>query len=186
VTHRDTHRLGQLAHDMRRDAKLVETLTTNHGEAQQHVAQELSVLGWPRRGDSVSVTGGGDGLTSVERDADLCYDLTSLREDVRDQVEATLAAYRGFCRHLEALGIILHTTRRAGLTRKERDAMKLEQPKPAVCADNQHGKHGVEEWGDALCFLPSVKAGLCQAHYMAWYRRRQADGIDISRDFGAA
>lgn len=183
MTHRDTHRLGTLASNMRRDANLMERLSGDHEHGQRHLADELSVLGWPRRGDSVCVSGGGDGLTSVERDADICYALTAIREDVRDQVDATLSAYNNYLDHVKALGMLLHTARRTGLSKAERERMKLEQVKPAVCADHQHGKHGVDEWGDALCFLPSVKAGLCQQHYDAWRWRRRRDGISTDGDY---
>ena len=51
-----------------------------------------------------------------------------------------------------------------------------------ICADMQAGKDGAIEWGDPLCVMPSVKAGLCSKHYYAWYRWRVTNGVDTSRD----
>lgn len=49
------------------------------------------------------------------------------------------------------------------------------------CRDAQYGKNA-EEWSDDLqCKELPGKLELCPRHYMAWYRYRQANGID-SRD----
>ena len=61
-----------------------------------------------------------------------------------------------------------------------------------ACNDGQafltqaHGdRAGVVTWGDPLCIREATKAGLCGSHYMAWYRHRQANGIDTRKDFAA-
>lgn len=55
-----------------------------------------------------------------------------------------------------------------------------------VCRDNQHGKAGVIEWGDPLCLVAPIKGGMCNKHYMAWYRFRKEHNIDTSHEFAAA
>ena len=202
-THPDTHRIRRLAQDLRNDARALESLAEYHQAAQDHVDQELSLLGFPQRGDGARVSGGGGPArdcecgdrdrwcdacrprSGVERDADVVYELSSIREDVRDQVRHMGEEYEDWRSQIRAAGLVVHAARRKGLSAEERQRMNLDKLKPSVCADNQHGKHGADEWGDAVCLLPSVKSGLCMAHYWAWYRKRKADGIDIGRDFEA-
>jgi hypothetical protein len=176
--HPDAVKLDDLAHRLTREAKLVRQLADRHNDTQIHIANELSVLGWPQR--SGNEGRGTSELTTVERDADAVYRLTAIREDVRDQVVAVLMDYRGFCAHLTALGIILQTARTSGLSKAERAALR--KTTLDVCCDHQVGRHAVAEWGDPLCSLSGTKAGLCAAHYMTWYRARLRDGIDTSQD----
>ena len=67
-----------------------------------------------------------------------------------------------------------------------RREVEPERARQSMCCDNQQGKHGVDEWGDPLCPMPSVKQGLCQSHYDAWRYRRIRDGISVERDYGQA
>lgn len=143
--------------------------------ALQHIARELSALdGFPERGDNVSVSATSE-LTSVERHADGRWQLTSAREDLRDHKAAVLLAIRELNEAINA----------AMRIRAPRDVTQPNK-KTGLCCSNQLGKHGVLEWGDPLCMMTAAKAGLCQAHYMAWYRARIRDGIDTSRDFEPA
>jgi|TARA_R110000744_G_scaffold95674_1_gene184806 hypothetical protein len=176
--HNDTIKLDDLAHRLTREAKLVRQLADQHNEAQHHIAAEMSVLGWPQR--SGNEIRGTSELTTVERDAAAAHRLTAIGEDVRDQVTASLMGYRGFCAHLTALGIILATARKTGLSKAESAALR--KTTLDICCDNQVGRHAVAEWGDPLCSLSGTKAGLCGQHYMTWYRARIRDGIDTSRD----
>lgn len=62
----------------------------------------------------------------------------------------------------------------------------LEEPAPLpVCKENQHGREGAIEWGDATCEFPVDKQGLCSKHYQAWRRFRIRNGIDTTKDFAA-
>lgn len=176
--HPDAIKLDDLAYRFSREAKLCRLLAENTQRAHDHIAQELTVLGWPQR--SGSEGRGGSELTTVERDADASYRFTAIREDMRDQVTALIESYEEVCGHLKATGIVIETARRTGLTPAERAA--LTKPTMSTCSDHQQGKHAADRWGDPLCHLPSVKAGLCSRHYQAWYRARIDDGIDTSRD----
>ena len=140
--------------------------------ALEHVHRELSAIdGFSSGTPEVSVRASAD-LTGPERHADARWALTSAREDLRDAKTTLLASIRDLselCR--EVIGM-----------RAPKTVVKPEDTKRDLCCSHQSGKHGVIEWGDALCMMPSVKSGLCQKHYMAWYRSRQRDGIDVSKD----
>jgi hypothetical protein len=182
VTHPDTRRLRQLATQLRQDAKLLEQLAHQHHQAQQHITNELTTLGYPRHTNNEPVTGGTADLTPVERDAETCRTLTSTRQDVHDQTTATITNYRNWQQHIKALGIIIRTAQTIGLTPQERKELTQRLDPPAMCCDNQIGKHAAIEWGDPTCHRPADKSGLCSKHYTAWYRTRRRDGIDTSRD----
>jgi hypothetical protein len=66
--------------------------------------------------------------------------------------------------------------------RTPRHVVSPDDQKRNLCCTGQQGKHDAIAWGDPLCMMPAVKAGMCQAHYMAWYRARVRDNIDTSRD----
>lgn len=185
--HPDARSLIKLADRMRRDAEFVEQLATDTDAAFTHLESELDAVGFPMRGgDHVKVSGGGgDGLTAVERDAERSWELSSTREDVRDQVGAVRDRYNDLCGHLKALATITRTAQRKGLAKVDREMLDRRSDQQ-LCSDNQIGKHGVDEWGDPFCMMPSVKQGLCQQHYDAWRYRRQRDGIDVTRDYGQA
>ena len=178
--HPEARALDDLAYRMTRDAKLIRQLADNNQAAQTHINQELSVLGWPQRAE----TRGSSDFPFVERDANISYQFTAICADMRDQRQTLTAAYHDLCQHIKAMGLVIHAARTTGLSAAERK--QLAAASEPVCCDNQVGKHAADEWGDGNCQLAGVKAGLCLAHYMAWYRARQRDGIDTSRDHGDA
>jgi hypothetical protein len=141
--------------------------------ALEHIQRELSVLdGYSSGGPEVMVSASAD-LTGPERTADARWQLTSAREDLRDAKAAVLVSIRDLsqmCSQIMAM-------------RVPKVVVKPEDRKKDLCCSHQSGKHAVVEWGDALCMMPGVKSGLCQAHYMAWYRARVRDGVDTAKDF---
>ena len=199
--HPDARTIEGLAARLRTDAKVLIATADDVGIAHLHIADMLEHIGWPQRSSDTEIVSGsnrGDAVrytdddgeeqtdyiefTAVERAGEQSYALTSIREDMRDQVAATLRAYTEFCGHIKALMVVTHTASRTGLSKADREALKADAVHPSVCSDNQVGKHAVDEWGDGICILPGVKGGLCQRHYYAWYRARQRDGIDTTRD----
>lgn len=148
---------------------LVAVALTN---ALSHVQRELSVLdGHPERGEQVPVRASAE-LTTVERTADARWALTDAREELRDAKANVLLAIR----ELNELCNRVLRMRQPKVVTKPDDTKGL-------CCSNQAGKHGVVEWGDPLCLRNGVKAGLCGAHYQAWYRARLRDGIDTTKDY---
>ena len=140
--------------------------------ALEHVHRELSTLdGFSSGAPEVSVHASAE-LTGPEWYADARWGLTSAREDLRDAKAAVLVSIR----HLSELCTKVQTMRAPKVVVKPDDA------KRDLCCSHQSGKHAVIEWGDPLCMMPGVKAGLCQAHYMAWWRARTRDNIDVSKD----
>ena len=141
--------------------------------ALEHIQRELSVLdGFSSGGPEVVVSASAD-LTGPERHADARWQMTNAREDLRDAKAAVLVSIRDLSELCQAVLAM----------RVPKVVVKPEDRKKDLCCSHQSGKHAVVEWGDALCMMPGVKAGLCQAHYMAWYRARVRDGIDTAKDF---
>lgn len=140
--------------------------------ALEHVQRELSAIdGYGSGAPEVAVRASSD-LTGPERYADARWALTDAREQLRDSKTAVLESIRD-----------LHELcRQVLIMRTPKVVVKPEDTKRDLCCSHQSGKHAVIEWGDALCMMPSIKSGLCQKHYMAWYRSRQRDGIDVSKD----
>ena len=140
--------------------------------ALEHVQRELSTLdGYSSGAPEVAVHASAE-LTGPERYADARWGLTSAREDLRDAKVAVLVAIR----ELSELCTLVQGIRAPKVV------VKPDDTKRDLCCSHQSGKHAVIEWGDALCIMPGVKSGLCQRHYMAWWRARQRDGIDVSKD----
>jgi hypothetical protein len=52
------------------------------------------------------------------------------------------------------------------------------------CREAQHGRDAGAWSDDLACSALPDKAGLCNRHYIAWYRYRRAHNIDTSGDFG--
>lgn len=140
--------------------------------ALDHVQRELSAIdGFGSGAPEVAIRSSSD-LTGPERYADARWALTDAREQLRDAKDAVLESIRD-----------LHELcRRVLIMRTPKVVVKPEDTKRDLCCSHQSGKHAVIEWGDAHCFMPGVKSGLCQRHYMAWWRARTRDGIDISKD----
>lgn len=171
---RDARDVANAALALRHRAERLEQLADLTDQALDKLARESATLGWAERGEDAHVsTSRGD--TLVERHAGRAAHLQGLRDQIAAEVRAIVehAEDRHAADGLEfAIGAVW---------RGERPPER-----PVSCCDNQVGKHGAERWGDPLCHMPPVKAGLCQRHYMAWYRARQDDGIDTSRDFQPA
>ena len=140
--------------------------------ALEHVQRELSTLdGYSSGAPEVAVHASAE-LTGPERYADARWGLTNAREDLRDAKVAVLVAIR----ELSELCTLVQGMRAPKVV------VKPDDTKRHLCCSAQQGKHANVEWGDAHCMMPGIKAGLCQAHYMAWYRARVRDGVDVSKD----
>ena len=157
-------------------AALQDYIATNVTSALEHIHRELTILdGYPAGNDEPNVTATSE-LTSVERTVDARWALTNAREDLRDHKAQVLAAIR-------ELNEFVNMVQRM---RVPRVSVKPEDKKRDLCCSGGTGKHAALEWHDPTCMMPAVKAGLCTAHYHAWYRARKRDGIDTSRDFEPA
>ena len=140
--------------------------------ALEHVHRELAALdGFGSGTPEVSVRASSD-LTGPERYADARWTLTSAREDLRDAKDDVLRAIRELNEMCNAVIRL----------RAPKLVVKPEDAKKDLCCSHQSGKHAVIEWGDPLCMFTAQKSGLCQRHYMAWYRARVRDGIDVTKD----
>lgn len=154
-----THDRGLLATSM-----LVQNIARDLIAARDHVAAELATLDGYPGGESERVSGSSE-LTPTE---------------------AIASARLGMRRHMDDIeaGVHLLNVTAADVARSLRGVLGTRVPADfTVCHNSQSGKEGVDRWGDPLCNKPPVKAGMCQAHYMAWYRARQAAGVDVTHDF---
>jgi hypothetical protein len=152
--------------------KLAEVTARKITLAVDVISERLAHLdGIPARGER---NGGRSSAASstTEQAAIKRYNLTEYREQLRDAI--TDACNTNDCLDRLADEVL----RFAGHVTPDN-----EQP---TCIDGQHGKEGVIEWGDPLCRMSAVKAGMCSKHYMRWYRHRTDHGIDTSKDFEAA
>ncbi len=154
-------------------AALCDYVATNLTAALEHVQRELSTLdGYGGGSDpGMKVTASSE-LTSVERTADARWAMTDAREQLRDLKAQVLVSIRELNEYINEVQRM----------RVPKVVVKPEDKKRDLCCSGIAGKHKADVWGDPLCMLPAVKAGLCSAHYMAWYRARRADGIDVSKD----
>lgn len=135
-------------------------------DVRAHVADEYSqVDGFPTSsGDRVKVSASAE-LTVVEAQANQRLQLALDLADIEAGVRLILVTAADVQRQAQrVLGI------------------RLAREEVRQCRDHQVGKAGVHEWGDANCPRPADKSGLCQAHYMAWYRWRREHGIDTRGD----
>lgn len=139
---------------------------------EQLRAERVRALDGPDREDSAGRSS--NETSTTERNANEAYRLGLLIEDLRDAVEGFEIAHR----HLQHLAEDAKWTRAFG-------APAPSVPEIPVCRDNQLTKRGNIEWGDATCGLAPVKLGLCQAHYMAFYRWRQRNDVETKSDFAA-
>lgn len=128
---------------------------------------------------SDGATAGNTESSTTERIAAQRYHLKNALEDMRTGLDDVLKTVDLFARLVE--DTLRHT---------DPDAIPAAARK--ACNDGQafltqaHGdRAGVVTWGDPLCIREATKAGLCGSHYMAWYRHRQANGIDTRKDFAA-
>lgn len=97
-------------------------------------------------------------LTPVERAASVRLDLERRSQSIEDRVKQVAVTVSDLLRDCHAaIG----------------DRVAVQQPR---CCEGQAGKDGSLEWGDPLCHDAPHKAGLCNRHYMAWYRHRAALG----------
>lgn len=172
----DAQRLSQYAHVLRNFAAQLERHSGDCDQALDHIAREQALIGWPERSDEPNVSGSGSELTRTERAAEASWRLSNQREAIRDIIGYLSDDLTLLRRNIDTLS--------GAITKAH--GMRAPAPTEPVCRDQQAGKHAVIEWGDALCQMPGVKSGLCQRHYMAWYRARARDGIDTARDFGEA
>lgn len=172
----DAQRLTQYAHILRNFATQLERHSSDCDQALDHLAREQALIGWPTRNDDPNVSGSTGDLTRTERAAEASWRLTNQREAIRDIISYLSDDLTLIRRNIDTLNRAI--TRAHG--------MRTERPTEPVCRDQQTGKHAAIEWGDALCQMPGVKSGLCQRHYMAWYRARLRDDVDTTRDFGEA
>lgn len=132
-------------------------------------AQIARIDGWPGTSTDPHVrTSRGTSSTEAAgaRRAELAADYQQLHDDLV-AMDTTVSDLLRMCRRI-------HT----GVEPDEDD----HGPAIPLCMEGQTGKEGSIVWGDVTCAMPAVKGGMCQAHYLAWYRHRRSAGIDTSRD----
>lgn len=61
------------------------------------------------------------------------------------------------------------------------DTPTADLPDVPVCMEGLAGKDGSIVWGDPTCAMPAVRKGLCQAHWMAYYRHLRDRGVDVTK-----
>jgi hypothetical protein len=149
---------------------LAEGLTTKLPAARAVLLeQRLQLDGLVGRAyDGDRITGGKAELTTVERLASQQQHIDRQLRDLSDNLNAVVLTLRNLHRDCDA-------------TCSTRTEHVIDQ-----CRDGQVGKDGTLDWGDATCQDGATKGGLCSRHYMAWYRWRQANGVDTSRMFQPA
>lgn len=162
-------------------AELMLILARESADALEHLLIERAAVdGWSASMRSDGMPRSASVGTIVERQivtlADIDAQLAQVSDDMTAIASLTASAL-AVCRYAKGYRV-------APLTEDER--RDFPTPELSLCKDNQTGKEGANSWGDGVCLMPSVKAGLCQAHYMAWYRARRAAGIDTSHDFAPA
>lgn len=155
---------------------LQNVMAVSYQQARAHLALELSYLdGYPAGNDEPNVTATAE-LTTVERCADARIDLTTIDSELEALKVETLGMIR----------LLNEAINTAARKRVPRVTVRPEDKKRDLCCTGQVGKEGAIVWGDPLCLMPAVKAGMCQAHYFRWYRHRVDNGIDTSRDYEPA
>jgi hypothetical protein len=142
--------------------KLGQVLAPRVTTALEHLGRQLAHLdGHPSSTMGDGMPRGGAELTAVERVAEQRWRLTSMREQIRDDLDAV-------CQLVDALGHSVDTALRGHVA---------PPPAQAVCSENQMRREGANEWGDATCEASPVKAGLCSACYQRERRWRQGAGL---------
>jgi hypothetical protein len=142
-------------------------IAANISNALDHLTRELSVCdGFGERGESVSVSSSTES-TTTERAMMARYQLTEMRESLRDALNEAI----------EAINRLNWTTQQAMRIRSPRDVVQPKQDK--LCRDGitDATRQGSLEWHDPTCMKTADKLGLCSAHYMA--RRRWAENNAI-------
>ena len=147
-------------------------VAANLTAALEHIHRELTTCdGFGERGDSVVVSASSES-TSTERAMMARYELTEMRESLRD-----------------ALSEAVEAVRRLGWTAQA--AMRLRAPQGVVapntaklCRDGitDATRRGAVEWHDPTCMMPGVKLGLCQRHYDARRYWCTTNGVDHERE----
>lgn len=141
-------------------------------QAVEALRERLSHLdGYPGGGEQGGKVHTSDTTTPTERVAAQRYTYNATLEQLRD-------AITDCCHTIDLLGRQADEALRDCVPESRTAEM-------AVCRDAQHGKDGALEWGDVLCMRAPAKAGLCNAHYLRWYRWRTTHGIDVGKDFAA-
>lgn len=131
---------------LQRYAALVLGLALEASKAQHDIADELSLLGFPSTSRGGTTTGDDDG--PVARDAVRIHELTAWREDLRDWINDLGPR----------IDVGVHIIKQ--IRRLPPAAMGAK-----LCAENQQGRQGSIEWGDATCTELPTKNGLCVACY---------------------
>lgn len=132
-------------------------IAANISNALDHLTRELSVCdGFGERGESVSVSSSTES-TTTERAMMARYQLTEMRESLRDSLNEAI----------EAINRLNWTTQQAMRLRSPRDVVQPKQDK--LCRDGitDTTRQGSLEWHDPTCMMTATKLGLCQRHYDA-------------------
>jgi hypothetical protein len=133
-------------------------------DALEHIRAELARFdGFSTGGGNDAHVAGRDRPDRVPDHAARRYEITALREDLRDWI-ADLEARVSAGGHL--IDVILRTR------------TPEPEPAPLLCRDGLHGKDLTPELTGAVvnCWEHPHKSGLCARHYQAWYRERQRRG----------
>lgn len=137
-----------------RAAGVLEQLAPEATKALEEIADELSLLGFPsasNRGSSYVE----DTPDPVGDDAARIAQVTGYREDLRDWID-------DMCDRVNA-GVLL-----IARIRNVRHAHGVK-----LCSENQQGRKGSIEWGDAACTELPTQDGLCARCYQAERRWRR-------------
>ena len=131
-------------------------------------AQIDRIDGWPGTSTDPHVrTSRGTSSTEAagERRAQLAADHQQLHDDLV-ALDTTISDLLRMCRRI-------HT----GVEPAEDD----HGPAIPLCFEGQTGKEGSIVWGDVTCAMPAVRKGLCQAHWMGYYRHLRDRGVDVTK-----
>ena len=162
-------------------SEIMTILARDSADALEHLVMErVAVDGWPSSNRPDGMPHGSSSDTRVERQLLALADIDAQIAQVRDDMTAIASLANSalvVCRKAMSYRV-------ARMTEQEQRDFPVETV--SICADHQEGRAGHKTWGDGSCPMPSVKAGLCQAHYFAWYRHRKAENVDTSGDFERA
>lgn len=181
-------RLLETARGLNGTQTAIEAVAELITEAVHHLATELAVAGFPKSGGGERVAGSNSDLTPTEAAAAHTWQLSNARDNLRDGIQIVKLAAGDLDRAVDALRKEGIRALSLGVPPAERSDIGKRHGAMQQCRDHQIGKDGSLDWGDPNCPMPGIpgRGLLCQAHYQKWYRWRNNNDIDTSRDFKEA